>query len=67
MQSKDHWEQVYSTRSISGTSWFQEHAKRSVQLIQHAGLARGAGIIDVGGGASSKARLVTSPVMSPGC
>ena len=40
MQSKDHWEQVYSTKSISGVSWFQEHAQQSVQLIRQAGLAR---------------------------
>lgn len=53
MQSKDHWEQVYSTKSISGVSWFQEHAQQSVQLIRQAGLARDAGIIDVGGGAST--------------
>lgn len=53
MQSKVHWEQVYSTKSISGVSWFQEHAQQSVQLIQQAGLARDVGIIDVGGGAST--------------
>ena len=55
MQSKDHWEQVYSTKATSGVSWFQEHAQQSVQLIRQAGLARDAGIIDVGGGASTLA------------
>lgn len=53
MQSKDHWEQVYTTKATSGVSWFQEHARQSVQLIARAGLARDAGIIDVGGGAST--------------
>jgi ubiquinone/menaquinone biosynthesis C-methylase UbiE len=53
MQSKDHWEQVYSTKATSGVSWFQEHAQQSVQLIRQTGLSWGAGIIDVGGGAST--------------
>lgn len=50
MQSKDHWEQVYSTKATSGVSWFQEHALQSVLLIRQAGVSRDAGIIDVGGG-----------------
>ena len=53
MQSKDHWEQVYSTKATSGVSWFQKHAQQSVQLIRQTGLSWGAGIIDVGGGAST--------------
>jgi len=53
MQSKDHWEQVYSTKATSGVSWFQEHAQQPVQLVRQTGLARNAGIIDVGGGAST--------------
>lgn len=53
MQSKDHWEQVYSTKTPSGVSWFQEHARQSVQLIRQTGVARDACIIDVGGGAST--------------
>jgi len=52
MQSKEHWEQVYATKPATGVSWFQEHARRSVQLIRQTGVARDAGIIDVGGGAS---------------
>lgn len=53
MQSKDHWEQVYTTKATSGVSWFQEHARQSVQLIAQVGVPRDAGIIDVGGGAST--------------
>lgn len=53
MQYKDHWEQVYTTKATSGVSWFQEHARQSVQFIEQAGVARDAGIIDVGGGAST--------------
>ena len=53
MQSKEHWEQVYTTKAATGVSWFQEHARQSVQLIHQTGVARDAGIIDVGGGAST--------------
>lgn len=53
MQSKEHWEQVYTTKAATGVSWFQEHAHQSVQLIDQTGVARDAGIIDVGGGAST--------------
>jgi len=53
MQSKEHWERVYSTKAASGVSWFQDHARQSVQLIGQTGVASHAGIIDVGGGAST--------------
>lgn len=44
---------MYSTKATSGVSGFQEHAQQSVQLVRQTGLARNAGIIDVGGGAST--------------
>lgn len=53
MQSKQHWEQVYSTKASTGVSWFQEHAHQSLRLIEQTGAAKRAGIIDVGGGAST--------------
>lgn len=53
MPNKDHWENVYSTKPTQGVSWFQEHAERSLDLIRHTGISRGASIIDVGGGAST--------------
>ncbi len=53
MQSKDHWEQVYSTKAVDEVSWFQEHAELSLKLIRDAGIALTASIIDVGGGAST--------------
>lgn len=52
MEPKNHWEQVYSTKATTEVSWFQEHAKLSLKLIQDAGIPRSAEIIDVGGGAS---------------
>ncbi|EON11550.1 class I SAM-dependent methyltransferase [Pandoraea sp. SD6-2] len=53
MQSKDHWNQVYSTKASTNVSWFQEHASQSVALIAQAEIEKGAEIIDVGGGAST--------------
>ena len=53
MDHKQHWEQVYSTKSSDSVSWFQEHAELSLLLIHNTGLSRGAAIIDVGGGAST--------------
>lgn len=53
MQSKDHWEKVYTTKASSEVSWFQEHAQLSLKLIQKAAVSPAASIIDVGGGAST--------------
>ena len=53
MQSKDHWEKVYSTKATDAVSWFQPHADFSVGLIKATGVCRDASIIDVGGGAST--------------
>lgn len=53
MQSKDHWEHVYSSKSSATVSWFQERAEQSLRLIRGTGVSGTAGIIDVGGGAST--------------
>lgn len=53
MQSKDHWEHVYSTKAADTVSWFQPHADVSTRLIRASGLGREAAIVDVGGGAST--------------
>jgi 2-polyprenyl-3-methyl-5-hydroxy-6-metoxy-1,4-benzoquinol methylase len=53
MQSKEHWEKVYSTKSATEVSWFQEHSEISLKLIHDAGNLKAASIIDVGGGAST--------------
>lgn len=53
MDSKSHWEAVYSTKSPDSVSWFQEHAEASLGLIASTGLGDSAAIIDVGGGAST--------------
>ena len=53
MDSKTHWETVYSSKSTEAVSWFQPHADLSLNLIKATGAGRGAAIIDVGGGAST--------------
>jgi 2-polyprenyl-3-methyl-5-hydroxy-6-metoxy-1,4-benzoquinol methylase len=45
--------QVYTMKTTSDVSWFQEHARQSIQLIHQSGVARDADIIDVGAGAST--------------
>jgi SAM-dependent methyltransferase len=53
MQSKSHWERVYSTKETTAVSWFQEHAHQSFSLIRDTEVPLFASIIDVGGGAST--------------
>jgi 2-polyprenyl-3-methyl-5-hydroxy-6-metoxy-1,4-benzoquinol methylase len=53
MQTKEHWEKVYTTKAANTVSWFQPHAELSLKLIREAGTAPDASIIDVGGGAST--------------
>lgn len=53
MQSRDHWEKVYTTKATDAVSWFQPHAEVSLDLIKATGAGRDAAIIDVGGGAST--------------
>lgn len=53
MQPKEQWENVYTTKSTTAVSWFQEHAALSLQFIKSSALHTDALIIDVGGGAST--------------
>lgn len=49
---KQHWENVYSTRSPLDVSWYQAEPRLSLELIAASGVGKDAAIIDVGGGAS---------------
>lgn len=53
MESKEHWERVYSAKATTDVSWFQPHADHSLRLIRNTGVPHAASIIDVGGGAST--------------
>lgn len=49
MESKEHWDRVYTTTSVNRVSCFQEHAHLSIQLIHETGVSKAANILDVGG------------------
>lgn len=49
---KQHWETVYTTKSVTEVSWYQETPNLSLGLIEAAGIGRDDAVIDVGGGAS---------------
>ena len=51
-ERKVHWENVYRTKPLKDMGWYQPEPETSLQLIEAAGVARGARIIDVGGGDS---------------
>lgn len=53
MSSESHWEAVYRQKDAERVSWFRPHLERSLEFIEGARLPKGAGIIDVGGGAST--------------
>ena len=52
MDTKDHWEQVYSKGATDALSWFQLHAAQSMTLIEACGLPKDAAVVDIGGGDS---------------
>jgi SAM-dependent methyltransferase len=49
---KQHWEQVYTSKSSLEVSWYQAEPRLSLDLIHRSGIGRASPIIDVGGGAS---------------
>ncbi len=53
MNRKQHWEQVYNTKSIQEVSWYQNSPIISLNLIEKIGYDITCPIIDVGGGASN--------------
>jgi SAM-dependent methyltransferase len=50
-----HWETTYSEKAPEKVSWYEPRPQRSLELIQAACANHEAGILDVGGGASSLA------------
>ena len=53
MNTKTHWEHIYETKAPSRVSWYQAHARFSLQYIRNTGIQKTDAIIDVGGGAST--------------
>ena len=53
MNTKTHWEDIYSTKQPTEVSWFAPHLESSLTLIDSADLGLDSPIIDIGGGAST--------------
>jgi len=53
MDSKSHWEGIYRNKLPTQVSWYQLHARRSLDLIRRVSPPFDGAIIDVGGGAST--------------
>ncbi|SDR46592.1 Methyltransferase domain-containing protein [Rhizobiales bacterium GAS191] len=49
---EEHWQTVYTNKSESEVSWFQETPTLSLELMSLAGATAASTIIDIGGGAS---------------
>lgn len=47
-----HWESVYERSRADSVSWYQTEPIMSLELVDLLGIAREAGVIDVGGGES---------------
>jgi len=53
MNRQEHWNQVYQTKGTDDFSWYQRRPDLSLALIAASGVSKDAGVIDVGGGAST--------------
>ena len=53
MNKKEHWENVYRTKSRDEVSWFREHLDTSMRMIGKTGVGHDGAVIDVGGGNST--------------
>ncbi|WP_421797890.1 class I SAM-dependent methyltransferase [Haliscomenobacter sp.] len=49
---QSHWDQVYSSKALEQSSWYQPRPSISLDFIQQFSIAKDAAIIDVGGGDS---------------
>jgi SAM-dependent methyltransferase len=50
---KNHWESLYAEKKPAEVSWYQSHPQHSLALIGDTSIGTAAGIIDIGGGAST--------------
>ena len=50
MESKAHWEKVYTTKAPDAVSWYAPHLETSLRFIHQATEDKSASIIDIGGG-----------------
>lgn len=53
MTRRDHWQSVYTSKAPDAVSWYRPHLERSLVWLDAMQLARGARLVDIGGGAST--------------
>ena len=53
MDTRTHWEKIYTTKAPDQVSWYRPHLETSIVLIERSVSVRSASIIDIGGGESS--------------
>jgi 2-polyprenyl-3-methyl-5-hydroxy-6-metoxy-1,4-benzoquinol methylase len=53
MDTRTHWEKIYTTKAPNQVSWYRRHLETSLALITRATNDRTASVIDVGGGEST--------------
>lgn len=53
MDTRSHWEKIYTTQAPDRVSWYRPHLETSLALIKRSVSNRSASIIDVGGGEST--------------
>jgi 2-polyprenyl-3-methyl-5-hydroxy-6-metoxy-1,4-benzoquinol methylase len=53
VSNKSHWENIYENKGATQVSWYQEHARFSLEYIRNTGIQKTDLVIDVGGGAST--------------
>jgi ubiquinone/menaquinone biosynthesis C-methylase UbiE len=52
LDRQTHWQGVYTTKTDSQVSWYEDTPELSLKLLRQAGLTPEMSVIDVGGGAS---------------
>jgi 2-polyprenyl-3-methyl-5-hydroxy-6-metoxy-1,4-benzoquinol methylase len=52
IDKKEHWENIYQTKSLTDVSWYQPTPATSLEFIEKFGVSKSAKIIDIGGGDS---------------
>lgn len=50
--NKQHWENIYSTKTLQEVSWYQPHPETSLTFLEKLAIPFSAPIIDIGGGDS---------------
>jgi 2-polyprenyl-3-methyl-5-hydroxy-6-metoxy-1,4-benzoquinol methylase len=53
MDTKTHWDKVYTTKAPEAVSWYRPHLETSLALIERTARGSFSSIIDIGGGEST--------------